>query len=394
VSTERLSIKPSLLVWGRETAGLSLEQAAKKTGIRRKTLHQWEELGGHLTPSQLEKIADIYHRPSAAFFLPDPPPKPSAGTDFRRYSTHRGNPIGASTQLALRRARWLQRTFVELSNDLRTNGKRFSLRARLEDNPNAVASEVRRVIGVSIEQQLKWNEPGRALREWRSRFGAVGILVFQFRIVAEERVRGFSLSNGVPAIALNSTDTVTGRVFTLFHELAHILLARPGLCDPVEAPARTAHRTNALEAARIETFCDRFSGDFLVPRVALLGQAEILKYQQDQRDLVTLVEKCSRAFGVSRLMFLRRMHDEGIISTNLYWSFFREWTQAGAPRQSGGFTSPPTKTLAELGTTFVNRVLNALDGGAITYSDVADYLSLRLKHVERLRELLPGEAPA
>jgi Zn-dependent peptidase ImmA (M78 family) len=131
-----------------------------------------------------------------------------------------------------------------------------------------------------------------------------------------------------------------------------------------------------------------------VPRAALLEQAEILKYQQDQRGLVTLVEKCARAFGVSRLMFLRRMHDEGIISANLYWSLFRDWTQAAARRQSGGFTSPPTKTLSELGPTFVNRVLNALDGGAITYSDVADYLSLRLKHVDRLRELLPGEAPA
>lgn len=395
MSTERLPVKSTLLRWARETAGLSLEQAAEKTGIRRKTLHQWEELGGHPTPSQLEKLAHKYHRPSAAFFLPDPPPKASLGTDFRRYSTHRGNPVGPSTQLALRRARWLQRTFIEISYELGMNGKRFSLRARLEERPSTIASEARDLFGVSPEQQLKWNDPRRALREWRSRIGSLGILVFQFRIEADEKVRGFSLGDGVPVIALNSSDTVNGRVFTLFHELGHILLSRPGLCNPEEAPARTTRRTNEAEEARIETFCDRFSGDFLVPRVALLEQSQIIEYQHGKGDLAALVEICSRAFGVSRLMFLRRMHDEEIVPTNIYWSLFKRWTQAVPRRQpSGGFSSPPTKTLAELGPTFVNRVLSALDGGAITYSDVADYLSLRLKHVDRLRELLPGEASA
>ena len=396
MNTERLSVKPVLLRWARETAGLSLEQAAEKTGIRRKTLHQWEELGGYPTPSQLEKIADKYHRPSAAFFLPDLPPKPSVSTDFRRYSAHRGNRVGPSTLLALRRARWLQRTFIDISDNLlRTNGKYFALRARVADNTTAVAWEARSLLGLAVEEQLKWKDPGRALREWRNKLGSLGILVFQFRIAAEDRVRGFSLDGEVPVIALRSGDTATGRVFTLFHELGHILLARPGLCDPEEARARAARRTNAAEEARIEAFCDKFSGDFLVPSRALLEQPEVIEYQQGKSDLVVLVEKGAHKFSVSRLMFLRRMHDEGIVPTNLYWSLFSKWTKAGPRRQpSGGFSSPPTKTLGELGSTFVNRVLSALDGGAITYSDVADYLSLRLKHVDRLRELLPGEASA
>jgi Zn-dependent peptidase ImmA (M78 family) len=248
---------------------------------------------------------------------------------------------------------------------------------------------------VSVERQFKWNAPGRALREWRNRLGSLGVLVFQFRIAADEKVRGFSLGNGVPVIALNSTDMANGRVFTLFHELGHIVLSRPGLCDPKEAPARTARRTNEAEEAKIEAFCDKFSGDFLVPRDALLNQPNLLEYQQGKGDLPSFVERCSRAFGVSRVMFLRRMHDEGVVPTNLYWSLYRKWNQAGPRRQpNGGFSSPPIKTLAELGPTFVNRVLSAFDGGAITYSDVADYLSIRLKHVDRLRELLPDEAAA
>jgi Zn-dependent peptidase ImmA (M78 family) len=395
VNTERLPVKPNLLRWARETAGLSLEQAAEKTGIRRKTLHQWEELGGHPSPSQLERLAEKYHRPSAAFFLPDPPPEPSIGKDFRRSAKHRKTPVGPSTRLALRRARWLQRTFIEVSPQLSTNGKGFSLKARLTDNPSAIAFEARRTFGVSLQQQLNWNDANRALREWRKRSGSLGILVFQFRIDVDEKVRGFSLGGGVPVIALNSADTIAGRVFTLFHELAHILLARPGLCDPDEVPAKKSRRINPAEEVKIEAFCDRFSGDFLVPSDSLLQQPEVIGYRQSRGDLFPVVEKCSRRFGVSRLMFLRRMHDEGIVPMNLYWSLFKQLTKAVPHRPpSGGFSPPPTKTLTELGPTFVTRVLDALDRGAITYSEVADYLSLRLKHVDRLRELLPGEAYA
>ena len=394
MKTERLPVKPALLRWARETAGLSLPQAAGKTGIARKTLFQWEQLGGHPTPGQLERLAEKYHLPSAAFFLPVPPKMPSIGTDFRRYSTHRRSPVGPSTRLALRRARWLQRTFIEISDHLRANGKRFSLRARPESEASAVASDARSFLGVSIDQQLSWNNPSRALREWRTRCGSVGILVFQFRIDPEERVRGFSLGDGVPAIALNSTDSVTGRVFTLFHELGHIVLTRPGLCDPEEVQAKRIDRADTIDEARIEAFCDRFSGDVLVPRDSLLQQPEVTGYRQG-KDLVPALEKCSRRFGVSRLMLLRRMNDEGIIPTNLYWSLYKQLTKT-VPRQhpSGGFSSPPTKALSELGSTFVNRVLGAMDRGSITYSEVADYLSLRLKHVDRLRELLLGEAHA
>lgn len=395
MKTERLPVRPGLLRWARKTAGLSLLQAAEKTGIARRTLLQWEELGGYPTPGQLEKLADKYHRPSAAFFLPSPPPEPSVETDFRRHYAHRGNPVGPSMQLALRRARWLQRTFSEISSELRTNGKHFSLRAQLEDPPSVVASHARDVFGISLEQQFKWNDPSRALREWRTRFGSLGILVFQFRMAADEKVRGFSLGNGVPVIALNSNDTINGRVFTLFHELGHVILSRPGMCDPKEAPGKAPRRTNAAEETRTETFCDKFSGDFLVPRAALLKQRHILEYQQGKQGLATTVEKGSRAFSVSRLMFLRRMHDEGFVPTNVYWPFYKRWSKDIPLRQpSGGFSSPPTRALAELGPTFINRVLGALDRGAITYSDVSDYLSLRLKHVDRLRGLLPGEAPA
>jgi len=60
-------VKPELLRWGRETAGLTIEAAAKKITVTPERLLSWEN--GHSRPSipQLRKMADVYKRPLAAF---------------------------------------------------------------------------------------------------------------------------------------------------------------------------------------------------------------------------------------------------------------------------------------------------------------------------------------
>ncbi|HEX9606675.1 MAG TPA: helix-turn-helix transcriptional regulator, partial [Gemmatimonadaceae bacterium] len=51
----RAAINPDLLVWARETAGLSPDDAAKKIGVKPARLAEWEE--GRLRPTvtQLRK---------------------------------------------------------------------------------------------------------------------------------------------------------------------------------------------------------------------------------------------------------------------------------------------------------------------------------------------------
>ncbi len=391
---ERLNVKAALLRWARESAGLDLDEAAHKIGLKRKTLRQWEELGGYPTARQLEQLGEKYHRPTAAFFLPEPPREPAIPTDFRRFPAHREHPIGPSTRLALRRARWLQRIFIELSRELESTRTRLTLATRLGDDASSAAQEVRNLIGVSVEVQSIWRTPGRALREWRHAVEARGVLVFQFRLEPEEKVRGFCLAGDVPVVALAKVESPAGRVFTLFHELGHILLARPGLCAPEEAEAKNGKSRGVDDAAKIERFCDAFSGSLLVPRETLLGRPEVIAYQRGKEELEAVVQKCTRTFAVSRVMLLRRMHDEGLVQPAVYWPLMSRWLRSNAPRRGGGVSTPPERVLSELGSTFVNRVLHGLDAGAVTYSDVAEYLALRLKHVDRLRELLPREASA
>jgi len=68
-------VKPKLLVWARESVGLSLTGAAERTKFDVETLRAWESDDLDTTPSiaQLRKLGEAYKRPIAVFFLSEPP---------------------------------------------------------------------------------------------------------------------------------------------------------------------------------------------------------------------------------------------------------------------------------------------------------------------------------
>ena len=97
----------------------------------------------------------------------------------------------------------------------------------------ACAEEIRGLLGITSEIQRKWVDEKEALNEWRKAIEKLGILIFQISMPVEES-RGFSLADGkVPAIILNPQDSVKGRIFSLLHELGHILLDKSGLCNMI-----------------------------------------------------------------------------------------------------------------------------------------------------------------
>ena len=53
--------------------------------------------------------------------------------------------------------------------------------------------------------------------------------------------------------------------------------------------------------------------------------------------------------------------------------------------EQGGFVPPHRVSMAALGRTFVRLVLEGFDRERISASDVADFLGMRLKHLEEVR---------
>jgi transcriptional regulator with XRE-family HTH domain len=266
---------PALLVWARESAGLSVEIAAKKAGVKPERLFAWEK-GDEERPTfaQLRKLANIYKRPLAIFYLAEAPLKFQPMHDFRRVADHEGQ--GAQSPeltMEIRKARDRRDWALDLSDDIEAEPPKIERALALTDDPEQAAIEVREFLRASLESQKTWRTQYEAFREWRLLIENAGILTFQANDVAVDEARGFSFAERpLPVAVANIKDAPRARIFTLLHEVTHILLSDGGICD--------LHESIEDEASRIEAFCNRVAGAVLFPRAALLSSDVVREHRR------------------------------------------------------------------------------------------------------------------
>ena len=82
-------VNRKILTWARERSGLSIAQVAKATGRAAEEIEAWEsDSPAAPTYAQLETLAyDVYKRPIALFFFPEPPHRRIPSTRSRRSSS-------------------------------------------------------------------------------------------------------------------------------------------------------------------------------------------------------------------------------------------------------------------------------------------------------------------
>ncbi len=80
----KANITPRVMEWARESCGYSIEDAASKIGRSAEEISAWEI--GELQPTipQARRASEVYKRPLAVFFLPEPPADFHTLRDFRR----------------------------------------------------------------------------------------------------------------------------------------------------------------------------------------------------------------------------------------------------------------------------------------------------------------------
>ena len=75
-------VEPKVLLWARESIGLGVQEITKRLQVTENTLEKWESGQKKPTLTQIEKLAKIYKRPLAVFFLPKPPEEPPPSKGF------------------------------------------------------------------------------------------------------------------------------------------------------------------------------------------------------------------------------------------------------------------------------------------------------------------------
>jgi Zn-dependent peptidase ImmA (M78 family)/transcriptional regulator with XRE-family HTH domain len=369
---EELPVTPALITWARTRAGVSVADASRTF----KKIQAWE--GGESAPTypQLEQLADAFKVPIAVFFFPEPPAVPNIGETFRTLPDAEFNQIPSKVRLLLRKGKALQLNLMELTGGrnpsprLITRDVAFTTRMNLRE----MAVQVREYLGVSMEEQHGWTDDDDALKRWREALFSAGIYVFKdaFRV---EEFSGFCLYDDVfPLIYVNNSSTKTRQMFTLFHELAHLLFHTSGI-DTIHDEFIPAL---ADDAQRIEILANRFAAEFLLPEAAFIAAVRGLQPSE------ATTERVAAAFHVSREVVFRRFLERGMIDQRTYNEAAARWAEQ---RQGGGTGGDYYWTkLAYLGRDYVALALSQYRQNRIDERQLADYLDTKPKNLAGIED--------
>lgn len=364
-------VKPELLVWAREDAGYDLEVAATKISVKPQKLIAVEKGQDRLTVTQLRNLSNVYKRPLAFFYLPAPPESETYIQDFRHFPDPSEQKMSPALRLEVRKAKSRRDIALGLFDDLDLTPVVFDATASMEEGVEAVSRRIRNILDVSFERQVRLRTDYESLHFWRDTIETNGVLVFQASIDKSE-MRGFSLwFSPLPVTVMNAKDSPYGRVFTMVHELAHLMLRSAGLCD--------------LGDARIEKFCNAVAGEALVPSEFILRERIVRDNQTHIWSDEMLTELANR-YSVSREVVLRRLLSLDRTTQRFYELKRAEWAKTF--KATEGYAPVPARAIAAAGKTFARLVLDSYHQNKISSTDAAQYLGVKLTHLGDIEQVL------
>ena len=177
--TSRANINPDLLIWARKTVGLDIEKSAKKISIKPDLLEQWESGEKKPTINQLRKIANLYKRSFAVFFLPNPPSIPSIPMDFRLLPENLNRELSYETLIDIRVSIRKREIALDLANSINRETEPSFSTATLKNDPEKLAQRERDFFKIDVQTQFNQKDKYAALRLWKNALEDKKILIFQ-----------------------------------------------------------------------------------------------------------------------------------------------------------------------------------------------------------------------
>ena len=387
-------VNPAIMVWARETAGLTQEEAARKLGFRDSSQSSAVEKlarieSGQKEPSrpQLIKMAGQYRRPLLTFYLSKPPQKSNRGVDFRTLPQSDHTPEEARLDALIREIRARQSmVHVIMEDEDEVEMLPYVGSHRIEDGRAAVLKSLQALLNVNTADYRAQRNASAAFNLLRRSAEEAGIFVLlkgdlgNYATALKTSVfRGFSIADEVaPFIVINDQDAKSAWSFTLMHEMVHLLLGHTGVSgDSAEN--------------EVEQFCNDVAGEVLLParemdRLAL----------DDSDEISAIAERISawaNEFNVSRAMVAYKAYRSDLIPQETYnrlrdiflqaWQEERKRRREQARKQKGG---PNFYTVHRhrLGSRIIGLVEHMMAADALSTSKAAQILGVKPRQVHPL----------
>lgn len=386
MARDTIDIHSDILVWARERRGYDLETAAAKLRLSVDRLTALESGKEMPTEPKLRDLADEYRVSPAVFFLREVPEQGFvAPTDFRRLSAGGERTFSPKLREEVDRVRSQVLYLHELAGLGVIDARSVDFKLSTTEPTEAAAKRIRGWLSVTSLHIPSRRDAKKLLSEWIAVIEARGVLVSQVSGIPISEMRGFCLPDpDFPMIVLNGGDYEAPRLFTLVHELVHLLLGEDSICD--DPVSFNSH----------EIFCNAVAAAVLIPRFELLGVPVVTMASRDYPWTLDELAGLAARFGVSREAVLRRLVSLGKASESRYRDIRTELETiyANRPkREQSGAGPRDALIIRNLGATYVRSVLEARNQGLITDSSVADFIFEKIRWIDPMADRLGLSRP-
>lgn len=379
-------VNKDMLLWARSETPFTTtaDAAAYISGISADKLDAWESGAELPSITEAKKIAAAYKVPFACFYLSTPPEKKVKKYTDRR--TMNGTVYcEASYELwgEINRITAIRDELLEYASD--EDFVSFPL-------PTFEADIAITEIGKTLRDFLNLKLPfknksiyGNAFNYFRSIFEHRGILIAQVSGVSLSEMKGLSLyCEPCSIIAVNNKDYERAKVFSLFHELAHLVRRSSSLCL-IDFDERNDGE---------EKLCDRIAAETLLPEDAFKQVAKSIWPSYREWSSLCL-QAIGDKFGVSSVVVLRRLYELKMLPYKDYQQIYNalneefEANRELIERARKGKELPIKyyiRYLNKQGYLFPRIIVEAHARGTISYGEMCKTLNVGRKHIGSIEQ--------
>lgn len=371
-------VNPDVMRWARESANLTIDEVTIKLKKSSEVIEAWENGLDSPSYAQLEKLAyDVYKRPMAVFFFPHPPKEDDTKKSFRTIPEAEFNRLPSTLIRQIRKARVKQENLYELCDGVNPSSEQLlnDLKGVVGHGLKELAAAIREYLDISLSKQKSWDTIETALETWREAFEDSGVFVFK-EAFRNDDFSGFCLYDRVfPLIIINNSMAKTRQIFTLFHELGHLLFETSGI-DKLNDDF-----VNILpeQERDVEILCNRLAAEILVPSDDFDLSARGIRVDEAS------VAKLAVIYNVSREVILRKLLDRGTVSESTYKELTTKWIEEAKKKlESKGGGNYYNTQIAYLGDKYLEIAFNAYYRKTINDMQLADYLNVKIDNLNSL----------
>ena len=393
-------VTPSVIKWAREKALYSVETAAKKIRANASDLKKWEKGTGHPSLAKARKMSEVYRRPLASFYLPEPPKDFSLLKDFR---TVAGRSPQYSTALVFL-MRQIQERQAWLSQYLKEQDFEplpFVGTGSVEFSEKIMSKNIIKTIWKSEKEYLtelsNTRDSTQLLNKWILQCEEKGIFISRtsnlnsHNVIPVKEARGFVIADKyAPFIFINSKDSSNAQLFTLLHELVHLWLDVSGIPE---------HFSNIHKKRKSNTefFCNQTAAEILMPeeKIKTLPKLKI----SSQNEVKNFIQKHHRQFKVSKPAFLIRLKYFTMIPDKIFTPLqqefekeYREYKKREEMqmKKSKGRPPPNFLKLYANGVSFTKIVFYSYKEGSLSGRDASNLLDMKIGRMNKIMKIAEG----